>query len=410
MIVNKLYISAIILFILSYFHTLRNINSAYIFILIISIGVFSLICINSKNNCFNEHSFLIFALFVSYSLATINSIIFNDFYRYLPNAVAVGIFRLWFSFPIIIACAILARIDFKFAINFILYFFVLASFSYFYQIVNGPISWFAEYSERAGQIRYASLAGSLTTYGVYISTPALIACALFNGSKRILFLLILFSGAVISLQKAALANIVLALIISLWFGWIRISFKNGAIFILIILTLYFMPNMDESINSYIKILDAVLSGDNDVTSDVPFFESVYDRLTALPAKAINYFSPYQLIVGVGIYGASGALGYPDIPMAHNGLVELILVFGFLPGGLLILCLLYLFAITSFIIINRRKSSVGLKLSASILFLWILNFVFSGGGFFHPIGSSIFWLSFFYIILNRRKKFLTITNF
>ncbi|MCV6502722.1 hypothetical protein OFL48_12480, partial [Pseudomonas aeruginosa] len=112
----------------------------------------------------------------------------------------------------------------------------------------------------------------------------------------------------------------------------------------------------------------------------------------------------------GVYaprvGAGGALGYAQYPMAHNGIVELLCIYGFIFGGLAVLLLLLLFVYSVFLLVFRRRKTACTELGflCSAFIIWFVNYVFSGGGLFHPVGAALFWLVVFrFLYILRRKR-------
>ncbi|WP_205579907.1 hypothetical protein, partial [Pseudomonas aeruginosa] len=100
------------------------------------------------------------------------------------------------------------------------------------------------------------------------------------------------------------------------------------------------------------------------------------------------------------------LGYAQYPMAHNGIVELLCIYGFIFGGLAVLLLLLLFVYSVFLLVFRRRKIACTELGflCSAFIIWFVNYVFSGGGLFHPVGAALFWLVVFrFLYLLRRKR-------
>ncbi|MEN1550707.1 hypothetical protein AAIH73_33655, partial [Pseudomonas aeruginosa] len=80
-------------------------------------------------------------------------------------------------------------------------------------------------------------------------------------------------------------------------------------------------------------------------------------------------------------GGGGVLGYAQYPMAHNGIVELLCIYGFIFGGLAVLLLLLLFVYSVFLLVFRRRKTACTELGflCSAFIIWFVNYVFSGGG-------------------------------
>ncbi|MEV1365524.1 hypothetical protein ABZR31_32170, partial [Pseudomonas aeruginosa] len=105
-------------------------------------------------------------------------------------------------------------------------------------------------------------------------------------------------------------------------------------------------------------------------------------------------------------GVYGAVTYAQYPMAHNGIVELLCIYGFIFGGLAVLLLLLLFVYSVFLLVFRRRKTACTELGflCSAFIIWFVNYVFSGGGLFHPVGAALFWLVVFrFLYILRRKR-------
>ncbi len=342
----------------------------------------------------NSKVHIILFIFLLWTLATANTIIYADLYSNLYGGMNIGLVRMWFSFPLILVCSFLASNYIKISFKILVIFYILASASFVYQFMFGPIEWFADYSERAGGVRYASLAGSLTAYGINVGIAALAAFAFYGRKMAIFITIILLVGCFISLQKASFVNIVMAWMFASWFGWMPMVGLIYGIFIFIsgMIILLISSNVDAL--PYINNFIGFLISDSDLTSDVSLINSVYERLWLLPLESLKFYELYKLSLGAGAYGGSGVFGYPDIPMAHNGFVEIIQVFGIIPGGILICMLTYRFLYSLKVIWIRNSKFIALNFISSAFVIWFVNYLFSGGGLFHPIGAAILWLLFF----------------
>lgn len=197
------------------FHILRNLSGAYYLVLAGFCGLFFLLFINNWRDI--KYSALgIFVIFF-WTYASLVSVLWFDLY----GDYSIGIFRLWASLPLLFVAMVLARDNLKVPMQLISFFFSLAALSFLWQYVFGPIEWFAEASERAGGARFASLVGSLTAYGVMVGVPALASLFYLKGWARVVCFFLLCLGAMLSLQKAALANIVIVLFFAYWLKLIK---------------------------------------------------------------------------------------------------------------------------------------------------------------------------------------------
>ena len=174
----------------------------------------------------------------------------------------------------------------------------------------------------------------------------------------------------------------------------------GLIFIGVVAAIFYplfsqQAFISQMMDIILRIVEGVLSSDVDLTADVGFFESMYDRLSVLPAEALNYHDWSALLFGAGVFGGAGALGYPDLPMAHNGIVEIMLIFGIPIGIVLNLFVVYFLVASAVRVFDvGRPFALESRFLLAAIGLFYLNNIFSGGGFFQPISASVFWLTFF----------------
>lgn len=393
---------ALVLLFVFLFHILRNLSGAYYLILAGFCGLFFLLFINNWRDI--KYSALgIFVIFF-WTYASLVSVLWFDLY----GDYSIGIFRLWASLPLLFVAMVLARDNLKVPMQLISFFFSLAALSFLWQYVFGPIEWFAEASERAGGARFASLVGSLTAYGVMVGVPALASLFYLKGWARVVCFLLLCLGAMLSLQKAALANIVIVLFFAYWLKLIK---KTYLFFTFLLaglgLSVFFLADFGAgSLETVHRLIVGLLTSDSSVSQDVPFFESIFDRVTALPLETLSFYGSEILVLGAGVFGRGGVLGYAQYPMAHNGIVELLCIYGFIFGGLAVLLLLLLFVYSVFLLVFRRRKTACTELGflCSAFIIWFVNYVFSGGGLFHPVGAALFWLVVFrFLYILRRKR-------
>lgn len=196
------------------------------------------------------------------------------------------------------------------------------------QFMIGPIPWFAESSERSGLPRYASLFGSLTTLGVVNGAAILVAYFSFKSRLLTYFLVSgIIIGSVLSLQKAAILNILIATSLVLLIRRPRLKEVIVGLFSILLVALISFSFFGEKFQSYFNSIRILASSEAANSNDVSISESILDRITTLPAMAIHYHGADTLFYGVGPIGGAGAFGYPDVPMAHNGLVDILLIGG-----------------------------------------------------------------------------------
>jgi hypothetical protein len=385
--------SALFVLVLYMFHIARNITPIYFGVL----GFCLLILVIFVLNKIDQLRFdpLIPIVLLIWIFATIVS----TFQLNRLGDPVIGIFRMWVSIPLILTSLVLSTSSIRTSMQLLCLFFVIAAISLCWQYAFGAILWLADSSERAGSERFASLAGSLTSYGTSIGVVLLAAFVYFRGLARVIVCFFLILGAVLSLQKAGLANVGFALVFAFWIGAINIrgiNFIVGTLMLIAIIFINYTPD-DGVIGVLYRLFSGYISSDSEFVSDVSFQDSILDRITVLPIEVYKFYGFSTLIIGAGVFGGSGVLGYPDLPMAHNGLMELVGIFGFFIGGIFVSGLIYFF-ISSLLLLRHRKLFINTEiafLSASYV-LWFVNYLFSGGALFHPIGAAIFWLLIFRI--------------
>jgi hypothetical protein len=267
---------------------------------------------------------------------------------------------------------------------------LLAALSIFYQVLNGPIQWFADASERAGVQRYSSLLGSLTTFGV-AAPIALLAAARYvrNSVFFCVVATILLVAAAMSLQKAALGGLLVALpfIVKLVH---RRTLLLGGLGLMVLLSVASML-LPTGLADYIEISWRYFTDSDFSTTDVSFSESAISRLTEYPADLVEHHGIDSLGLGVGLRGGSGIFGYDEEPMAHNAIMDYLAI-----GGIVFLTyacwlisrmLFALLALPRFVrygVLSARDATFvgGLGL------LYLVNLPFSSGVEYHPSTSWI----------------------
>ena len=382
-----------------WFHLLRNLSPLYFLVLAGLLLLFFISII--RNLDLIEFDPFFWILFVFWTYASIIGFLQEPVY----GDSGIGLVRFWAGLPLAGVAMILASGPVNIKMRWFVFFYTIAALTFPLQYAIGPVEWFAEASERAGTDRFASLTGSLTSYGVSVGVASLAALCFFSFPASIALFLVLALGGLLSLQKAALANLAIAMILSVW---VRGANVKGVVlrcfygFVFIgVVTVVFYPVFSQQafisqlMDIILRIVEGVLSSDADLTADVGFFESIYDRLSMLPAEALNYHDWSALLFGAGVFGGAGALGYPDLPMAHNGVVEILLIFGIPIGVVLNLFVVYFLVVSAARVFDDgRPFALESRFLLAAIGLFYLNNIFSGGGFFQPISASVFWLAFF----------------
>lgn len=371
------------------FHLTRNLSELYYLGLGFGLAGFFILSFRSlKNHIFQKISLIIAVLLIY--------VIFSSLITESPYPVAIGVARLFYLSPVIL---------YFFSNDFsneesvifwkiIVWFIAVSSFTIFLQYFIGPISWFADPSERAGADRFASLAGSLTTYGSLVGVAIVLSGFIYKSfATRFTLLFILCLGAILSLQKMALFSMAIS-VVFIWAGsHVKFTISRSLsillilIFVISILYLILLDYFSDHLN-YISL---IFTADASTVGDVSVSNSVIDRMTHLPFEAFSYWGYLNGLLGVGVFGGSGGLGYPDLPMTHNLIAEIFLIFGIFLGSL-IAFVIFKYLIISFKLLFSSSSDVRVRLASSSFLIVVLTSLFSGGLFYQPVTGLIFWFS------------------
>ncbi|WP_133239978.1 hypothetical protein [Limnohabitans planktonicus] len=136
-------------FTLYLFHILRNLTPFYFIALGLVLAIFLLAFSMESTEEINFDIVIFFSVFVTYYASFVT--IFSDNQYGDP---AVGLFRLWATFPLGIICLVLASDSAMRPVQVLTIFYFLAALTLPIQYVFGAINWFAEASERAGGLRW----------------------------------------------------------------------------------------------------------------------------------------------------------------------------------------------------------------------------------------------------------------
>lgn len=386
---------ALLIFGVCLFHLARNLSVYYFGLWAASAGMALVIVIRTPYH--HKMRDIALAILISvYVYVILTSVYYSQEY----GSPIPGISRLLFIAPTLIGIiyTLNAR-SFPVFYNIWLAFGVLAALSLPAQYILGPISWFAESSERAGTDRFASLAGSLTMYGNLVG--ALIFIALTRKGNFLIgvaITVIILVGAVASFQKAALVSAVLGLLSGAVAARMRLlPVASLAASLLLAFGLFFMLADYYTQGIIIGYVQNILgTGDATRASDVTLVDSINSRLTFLPEIAVRYFGFGSLTTGVGVFGGAGGLGYLELPNPHNLIVETLLVFGGLVGGAIIIGLIFLSWRAGLIVAGLRKAPHNDLMAAGVFLNLLLPTIFAGALFYQPVSGSMFICSVLYL--------------
>jgi hypothetical protein len=262
---------------------------------------------------------------------------------------------------------------------------LLAALSIFYQVMSGPIEWFADSSERAGVERYSSLLGSLTTFGAAAPIALLAAARYVRGSAMFcLVAAVLLVAALMSLQKAAIGGLAVAVpfIVMLLRRRTVLVFAIGLVAIVSIASLLLPAGLAD----YIEVGWRYFTDSDFSTQDVSFSESAVSRLTEYPAELVQRHGIESLGFGVGLRGGSGVFGHEEEPMAHNAVIDYLAIGGiaFLAyASWLILRMFFVMLALPKFVRNGVVSADDAKFVVGLGCLYFVNLPFSTGVEYHP---------------------------
>jgi hypothetical protein len=379
--------------IFAWFHLARNISFLYFGLQAATLAVAFVAILGATVG--RERIVLLVFFGCAWAYAACLTLLFANQYGSAP----IGIARLYSIFPYILLLIIFPRRPAFTAMlwRWFAVFCGLAALSIPYQFLFGAIGWFAESSERVGLERFAALTGSLTTFGIVFGPAFVLSWLMFRGTVRIILIGALILGAIFSLQKASFGNLFLALGLLWLSGRLQFKFKLFAKFvvsaaIVVWLVWLFVPFVAEVAST--MFMSSFGVGEEAGRSDVSLNQSVLERWLELPLLSIHFFGADKLLTGVGAFGASGGLGYPEIPMMHNVVGEIYMIFGALFGTAFVVLLGYYVARGLKLIRDKAARADDVMCANALVFvLSVINSLFSGGNFYHPVIAFALWLSF-----------------
>lgn len=279
------------------------------------------------------------------------------------------------------------------------------------QYLIGPISWFADPSERGGLIRYASIFGSLTVLGSVIPVAFYILFYIdSNKLTKALLSIMLLSGALMTLQKSAIVGIILSTVVYLYIE--PAKFKSYAKVLIIILIVFsIMPKIlsiqtDEPWMYALRYIVASAGlgqeyGGTSFKTDDTVQESAVLRLTELPANSLKNLHDLYGFSGYiwgGSFGMMGPAlmreGESPYIMPHNNFVDFMVIGGILHLLSFIGILFYSTKYLRLYIKQEKKrsdtNSIN-KIMYGVIIIFIINLPFTSNQNIHPNISSLFWI-------------------
>lgn len=317
-----------VVFIFYMFHMLRGLFSVYplvVFFLVLCVDLFAIS--RAAFSKLDPNGLLLISFMVWYSLLVIPII---SLVRYPEYFTAVSVARFLFVLPLLVLVLVFLSIDrFSKILKSYIWFSMLCGASVLYQIKFGAVSWFAEASTRDGLVRYSSLAGSLTILGV--SGGLALPFAFFLIRQNLLKCVVLAAlamGMLLSLQKAAVINLIIFAGLVFWY-FLKKGKLGFVVLIGILLTGFVALLYSLDVSYAVSVVNNVFrtgEASNSYT-DYSFSESILSRLWGLPSVVFDYHGPYSMIFGVGLAGGAGVFGNEELPMSHNALLDYLFIGG-----------------------------------------------------------------------------------
>lgn len=382
---------AYLVFVLYMFHMVRGVFSVYpLLVLCLCLFVSGWALVRSSTSQVDINGLLLVGCLVVYSLLVIPVI---SFIRYPEELTATAMARFVFILPVLLLALGFSDVQqLRKILKFYVFFLLLCSFSVFYQIKFGAVSWFAEASYRDGLVRYSSLAGSLTILGVAGGLALPFAYFLID-NKIVKYTVLVFIaiGMLVSLQKAAVINLVIFSALVFWsllcrgkIGLVLLLVSGIASFVALLY--YFDVSYAVSVVNNVFRVGAT----DEVHSDYSISESIVSRLWGLPSVVLDFHGPFSLIFGVGLAGGAGVFGNEEFPMSHNAFLDYLFI-----GGvpyLLISIIAIGYAVRGCIVCIRCDYSNQAVHRSCLWFfvLFLANMPFASGMQFQPVLGGAFY--------------------
>jgi hypothetical protein len=319
-----------------------------------------------------------------------------------------AILRFFYIVPLTLASSILVYRTFwvRSFLNVYVFLILMGCSSVFYQLVFGPVSWFADASERDGLVRYSSMLGSLTVLGIAggLALPAIFFSRI-SRTFKVLLVLFVCLGMLVTLQKAAVINIAVFLVL-VCYELIRhkrflLLFSFLALSTLILLSVIFfdLGYLSSTVRNVVRI------GGSAEFSDVSLFQSVRDRIWVLPSALLDVHGVWGLLAGVGMVGGSGALGFPDYPMAHNVYFDYLFIGGVIYLGTFLF--LFMYSWRKFHVLMNSGTHEDRLIYRAVFFIQLLVFInlpFASGMQYQPVtGGMMMCLIFLGALMPKHKQ-------
>jgi hypothetical protein len=206
------------------------------------------------------------------------------------------------------------------------------------QYATGPVSWFAEPGERGGLMRFGSILGSLPTIGGALPLALFATLTIrMRWMTRLIAILILVFGVLVSLSKGAVAGTALATALFLCIPTPNRKRNLTVLVAVVVIALVIAPfaasnQVVDQTSLYVAAL--FMQDSTDRGGDVTMQASMQERWTSLPAQSLGWLfhvrGSTSLLTGGGFQMLGSALmpdGDSRYFTSHDTYVDLILVAG-----------------------------------------------------------------------------------
>ena len=373
-------------------HLLRNLHNFFSIVPVL-VSLVAVFFVREKIIKFDRQGLLVLSLFLFSSvLSSLYSFIW-----YPDESYFMAFGRYFYMLPFLF---FLISIDFRvellvFAFKVFVSFVVLGGVSLFYQTIFGPVSWFPDSSEREGLVRYSSLVGSLTSYGIAGGIALPLALVSFkNVFLRFSIILFISASLLYTLQKVAVVNLCFFVFYLMFFVDCRYKLSI-ALFVSLFSVVFLFTAYYFEFEYVVATVDNVFRfRENSGSTDVDIISGAVDRLWRLPSRLYQMYGDAGFIFGVGLVAGSGSLGFANYPMSHNGFFDLLFIGGLF--NLVVFLLLILFVCYRLLFFRKlflgRSKEVSDFLSCMlfVVFLLIVNMVFSGIIYIQPYSGVVFY--------------------
>ncbi len=393
---------ALLIFIALIFHNFYRLSSLYFLIPLLLYGIYFFdffkkpLVVNRKNKII-----ILYLIFIVFSVY----IIFISFINSDFKNVAIGMSRFFYVIPISMIFYDTVKTE-KF-VSKLLFIYVFCSAIACATVplqafITGPINWFSPYSFRAGIIRYSSLLGNVSAMGIAGGLSFLVAILLPYRSKVLKFTIcsVILISLFMSLQRAAVVNIILSFVFYFLFNDIKLKSKLfGLVFSLFIISgsvlLLLKFENTKVLTSFFLGSLGIAGAENQIVDYDPITSQIQYRVIGNTLSHFDYLKLTGFVFGIGYKGLGGVLAQPSI-YAHNDFVNLFAVGGI--GYFIFFIVFFYYIVTTlyrYLILSKKLENKDIYKNLTIFFafsiLFIINFVGGSGNYLQPNISILFWL-------------------